>query len=76
MHYYSLLNINAKRDGWVRCGIKLEDDPYDEGIDWEYNEFEVLKIVMQVLRAQKITTSDPNICIRRGEGHSCTLVKL
>ena len=49
-HFYSLLNVNAKRDGWVRCGSKLEDDLYDEGIDWEYDEFEVLKIVMQVLK--------------------------
>ena len=49
-HYYSLLNVNAKRDGWVRCGIKLEDDLYDERIDWKYDEFEVLKIVMQVLK--------------------------
>ena len=44
------MNISAKRDGWVRCGINLEDDLYDEGIDWEYEEFEVLKIIMQVLR--------------------------
>ena len=49
-HYYSLLNIDAKRDGWVRCGIKLEDDLYDEGIDREYDEFEVLRSVMQVFR--------------------------
>ena len=28
-HFYSLLNVNAKRDGWVRCGVKLEE----EGID-------------------------------------------
>ena len=25
-YYYSLLNANAKKDGWVRCGLKLEDD--------------------------------------------------
>ena len=44
------MNVNAKRDGWVRDGIKLETDFSDEGIDWEYDEFEVLKIVMQVLK--------------------------
>ena len=49
-HYYSLLNANAERDGWVRCGIKLEDDLYDEVINWEYDECVVLKIIMQVLR--------------------------
>ena len=49
-HFYSLLNVNTKRDGCVRCGVKLEDDLYKEGIDWEYDEYEVLKIVMQVLR--------------------------
>merc|ERR1711888_560015 len=49
-HYYGLLNVNSKRDGWVRCGIKLEDDLYEEGIDWEYDECVVLKIIMQVLR--------------------------
>ena len=25
-YYYSLLNANAKKDGWVRCGLKLEVD--------------------------------------------------
>ena len=45
-----MLNVNAKRDGWVRCGIKLEIDFTDENIDWEYDEDEVLKIVMQVLK--------------------------
>ena len=49
-HFYSLLNVNAKRDGWVRCGIKLENDLYEEGIDWEYDEDEVLRIVKRVLR--------------------------
>ena len=48
--YYALLNVNAKRDGWVRCGIKLEIDFTEEDIDWEYDEDEVLKIVMQVLK--------------------------
>ena len=49
-NYYALLNVNAKRDGWVRCGIKLEIDFTEEDIDWEYDEDEVLKIVMQVLK--------------------------
>ena len=49
-HYYSLLNANAKKDGWVRCGLKLEDDLFEEGIDWEYDECTLLKIVMQVLK--------------------------
>ena len=38
------MNINAKRDGWVRGGIKLETDFSDKGIDWECDEFEVLRI--------------------------------
>ena len=25
-YYYSLLNANGKKDGWVRCRLKLEDD--------------------------------------------------
>ena len=49
-HYYSLLKVNDKRNGWFKCGIKLESDLSDEGIDWEYDEFDVLKIVMQVLK--------------------------
>ena len=49
-YYYSLLNANAKKDGWVRCGLKLEDDFFEEGIDWEYDEYTVLKTVMQVLK--------------------------
>ena len=48
--YYALLNVNAKKDGWVRCGIKLEVDFTEENIDWGYDDDEVLKIVMQVLR--------------------------
>ena len=28
--YYAILNVNAKKDGWVRCGIKLEVD-FTEG---------------------------------------------
>ena len=28
----------------------LEDDLYEEGIDWEYDEDEILKIVKQVLK--------------------------
>ena len=49
-YYYSLLNANGKKDGWVRCGQKLEDDFFDEGMDWECNEYTVLKTVMQVLK--------------------------
>ena len=49
-YYYTLLNMNAKRDGWVNCGIKLEVDFTEEGIEWEYEEDEVLKIVIQVLK--------------------------
>ena len=29
-HYYGLLNANAKKDGCVRCGLKLGDDLYEE----------------------------------------------
>ena len=49
-YYYSLLNANAKKDGWVRCKLQLEDDFFEEGIDWKYDECTVLKIVMQVLK--------------------------
>ena len=45
-----LINVNAKRDGYVRCGIKLEIDFTEEDIEWEYDEDEVLKIVIQVLK--------------------------
>ena len=38
----------------MRCGVKLEDDLYEEGIDWEYDEYEVLKIVRQDLRTPLI----------------------
>ena len=40
--YYALLNVNAKRDGWVRCGIKLEIEFTEKNIGWEYDEDEVL----------------------------------
>ena len=33
LYYYALLNVNAKRDGWVRCGIKLETDFTEEDVD-------------------------------------------
>ena len=49
-HYYKLLNFHAKRDGWTRCGVKLEDDLYEEGIDWLYDEDEILKIIKLVLK--------------------------
>ena len=49
-NYYTLLNVNAKRDGLVRCSIKLEVDFTEEGIEWEYDEDEVLKTVIQVLK--------------------------
>ena len=42
--------MNAKKDGWTKCGLKLEDDLYNEGIDWEYDEIRILSIVKQVYK--------------------------
>ena len=42
--------MHAKNDGLTRCGVKLEDDLYEEGIDWEYDEDRILSIVKQVLK--------------------------
>ena len=44
------VNMNANRDGLVRCGIHLEIDFTDEGIDREYDEDPVLKIAIEVLK--------------------------
>ena len=44
------MNKNANRDGWVRCGIKLEVDFTEEGIAWKYDEDVVLKTVIEVLK--------------------------
>ena len=49
-YFYGLLNVHAKKDGWTRCGVKLEDDLYNEGIDWEYDEDRILCIVKQVFK--------------------------
>ena len=39
-----------KKDGWTKCGLKLEDDLYNESIDWEYDEVRILHIVKQVYK--------------------------
>ena len=49
-HFYSLLNTHAKRDGWANCSIKLESEADNAGMNWEYDEFEILTIVKQVYR--------------------------
>ena len=36
--------IECTRYGWTKCGMKLEDDLYNEGIDWEYDEIKILSI--------------------------------
>ena len=55
--------MNTKRDGWVRCGIKLEIDFTEEGIDWEYDEDEIIKIVMLVLKTPYLNRLK-QFCIR------------
>ena len=49
-YFNSLLNAHAKRDGWVNCSIKLESEADNVGMNWEYDEFEILTIVKQVYR--------------------------
>ena len=46
--FYSLLNAHAKTDGWVRCCIKMESEAENEGLNWECDEYEIIKIVKQV----------------------------
>ena len=50
LYFYSFLNTRAKRDGWVHCSIKLENEAYNEGMNWECDEFEILTIVKQVYK--------------------------
>ena len=49
-YFYSMLNTHAKRDGWVNFSIKLESERYNECINWECDEIEILAIVKQVYR--------------------------
>merc|ERR1711895_287979 len=42
--------MHAKRYGWTMCGTKLEDELYNKGIDWEWDEYEVFTIVKQVYK--------------------------
>ena len=36
--FFNRLNANAKSDGWVKCGLKLEVDFSDENLLWEYDK--------------------------------------
>ena len=47
-YFYSLLNTHSKTDGWVKCCIKMESEAENEGLDWECDEYEIIKIVKQV----------------------------
>ena len=44
-YFYSLLNTHSKTDGWVKCCTKMESEAENEGLDWECNEYEIIKIV-------------------------------
>ena len=48
LYFYSLLNTHYKTDGWVKCCIKMESEAENEGLDWECDEYEIIKIVKQV----------------------------
>ena len=49
-HFYDLLNLNAKKDGWVNCGLKLEVEFSEANLDWEYNEDGLIKVVNEILK--------------------------
>ena len=44
------MNINAKKDGWVNCGLKLEVEFSEANLDWEYNEDGLIKVVIEILK--------------------------
>ena len=50
--FYSLLNSQAKRDGWAQCSTKLESDALDLGLTWSCSEHDVVTRVKQVNRTQ------------------------
>ena len=49
-YFYDLLNMNAKNDGWVNCGLKLKVDFSEANLDWEYDEDGLTKVVIEILK--------------------------
>merc|ERR1711888_254978 len=49
-YFYSLLNIHAKTDGWVKCCTKLESEAESEGLNWDCDEYEIIMRIKQVYK--------------------------
>ena len=53
-HFYDLLNMNSKNDGWVKCGLRLEVDFSEANLNWQYDEDGLIKIVIEILRTPNL----------------------